>query len=55
MWTHVRLLVTLKQNNKITTSEIVHKYISAGIPDPSESPKLYDIVFKNMIHGPCGN
>ncbi|XP_051160511.1 uncharacterized protein LOC127290984 [Leptopilina boulardi] len=52
---HMHLLVNLKQNNKITTSEIVDKYISAEIPDPSENPVLHDIVMRNMIHGPCGS
>jgi len=31
---HVHMLVTLKYNFKITTPQIVDKYISAEIPDP---------------------
>ena len=52
---HVHLLLTLKQNNKITTSDVVDKYISAEIPNPDENSILYNIVMKNMIHGPCGD
>ena len=31
--------------------------ISAELPDSTDpkSKKLYDIVIKNMIHGPCGH
>jgi len=52
---HVHMLVTLKYNFKITTPQIVDKYISAEIPDPSENRTLHDIVMKHMIHGPCGD
>ena len=49
------MLVTLKQNYKITSSEIVDRYISAEIPNPNENKILHDIVMRNMIHGPCGD
>ncbi|KYM96549.1 ATP-dependent DNA helicase PIF1 [Cyphomyrmex costatus] len=52
---HIHMLVTLKYNFKITTPQIVDKYISAEIPDPCESRILHDIVMKHMIHGPCGD
>ena len=52
---HAHMLVTLKQNSKITTPEIVDRYISAEIPDPVENPNLHKFVMKHMIHGPCGN
>ncbi|XP_018404137.1 PREDICTED: uncharacterized protein LOC108780818 [Cyphomyrmex costatus] len=52
---HVHILVTLKYNFKITTPQIVDKYISAEIPDPCKNHILHDIVMRNMIHGPCGN
>ena len=45
-----------KHNFKITTPEIIDKYISADIPDPRENnSNLHDIVMKHMIHGPCGD
>jgi len=49
------MLVTLKCNFKITTTQIVDKYISAEIPDPNKNRTLYDIVMRNMIHEPCGD
>ncbi|XP_063994425.1 uncharacterized protein LOC135171800 [Diachasmimorpha longicaudata] len=52
---HVHILLTLKQNHKITTPDVVDKYISAEIPNPDEDPTLHQIVMKNMIHGPCGS
>jgi len=52
---HVHMLITLKYNFKITTTQIVDKYISAEIPDPNENRILHDIVMRNMIHGPCGD
>lgn len=52
---HVHMLVKLKQNSKISSSEIVDRYISAEIPNPDENKILHDIVIRNMIHGPCGD
>ncbi|CAG9765932.1 unnamed protein product [Ceutorhynchus assimilis] len=52
---HVHMLVTLKQSQKITTPEIVDRYISAEIPDFQEEPILHNIVLGNMVHGPCGD
>jgi len=52
---HVHILITLKYNFKISTPQIVDKYISAEIPDPYKNRTLHDIVMKHMIHGPCGD
>ncbi|XP_051158561.1 uncharacterized protein LOC127279947 [Leptopilina boulardi] len=52
---HVHLLVHLKPNSKITTPEIVDKFISAEIPNPMENTRLHKIIDANMIHGPCGD
>lgn len=49
------MLITLKQNCKITNSETVDKYISAEIPDPATDKNLHEIIMKNMIHGLCGD
>ncbi|EFN89989.1 hypothetical protein EAI_09673, partial [Harpegnathos saltator] len=52
---HVHILITLKRDFKIMIPQIVDKYISAEIPNPSENSRLHDIVMKHMIHGPCGD
>ena len=52
---HVHLLITLARGYKITTADIVDKYICAEIPDESIFPTRHQIVMQNMIHGPCGD
>lgn len=49
------MLVILKYNFKLTTPQVIDKYISVEIPDPCENRTLHDIIMKRMIHGPCGN
>ncbi|CAB0044289.1 unnamed protein product [Trichogramma brassicae] len=39
----------------ITVLETVDQFISAEIPDQTSNPKLFEIVTKNMIHGPCAD
>ena len=51
---HMHLLITLAHGFKITSPEIVDKFIFAELPDP-QNVVLQEIVLKNMIHGPCGN
>jgi len=46
------MLVNLKYNFKITTSQIVDKCISAKIPDCCKNHTLHD---RDMIHLPCGD
>lgn len=51
---HGHFVVNSNENSKIKTPEQIDEFISAEIPDKDENPILYDIVIKNMIHGPCG-
>ena len=46
-------LILMWLHDKITSNEI-DDLISAEIPDENVDKGLYDIVVKNMIHGPCG-
>ena len=48
---HAHILIWLEE--KIRPTQI-DNIISAELPDPQEDPELYQIIKKNMIHGPCG-
>ncbi|XP_057339407.1 uncharacterized protein LOC130676918 [Microplitis mediator] len=52
---HLHMLITLKSNCKIVTPDRVDEIISAEIPNQTNNPILYDIVSRNMLHGPCGD
>ena len=49
---HAHILLWLK--NKIRPNQI-DDVISAEIPDPDQDPVLFEIITKNMIHGPSGH
>ena len=49
---HTHTLITLESVPR--NPEDIDKLISAEIPDKEVNPKLYDIIVKNNIHGPCG-
>ncbi|EPB70224.1 hypothetical protein ANCCEY_10689 [Ancylostoma ceylanicum] len=48
---HAHILIWLR--DKIRPTQI-DSAISAELPDPEQDPILFEIVTKNMIHGPCG-
>ena len=48
---HAHILLWTKK--KVHANDI-DKVISAEIPNKEEDPKLFDIVTKHMVHGPCG-
>ncbi|XP_065321170.1 uncharacterized protein LOC135928643 [Gordionus sp. m RMFG-2023] len=50
---HAHLLIILSENNKIETTECIDNFVRAEIPDKNIEPRLYDIVTRFMIHGPC--
>lgn len=51
---HMHMLITLQNEYKLRTPELLDRCITAEIPDEIQSKQLYDIVVKFMIHGPCG-
>ncbi|KIH53763.1 hypothetical protein ANCDUO_16097, partial [Ancylostoma duodenale] len=50
---HAHILIWLKDKIHPTQIDSII-YISAEIPNPEQDPGLYEIITKNMIHGPCG-
>ena len=50
---HAHILVTLKNDYKLSTVNDINKYIPAEIPDSEADPILYNTLVNNMIHGPC--
>lgn len=48
---HAHILIWLKE--KIVSTQI-DSFISAELPDPEEDPELFEVIRKNMVHGPCG-
>ena len=52
---HAHILLWLRKDCKIRNSEEVDRLVCAEIPNPKTCPKLYEIIQKHMIHGPCGS
>ncbi|KAI8732443.1 hypothetical protein BgiBS90_037218 [Biomphalaria glabrata] len=48
------MLLTLDSQCKIRTKEDIDKYVCAELPNPDIQPRLFQIVTKCMVHGPCG-
>ncbi|GBO05042.1 hypothetical protein AVEN_253940-1 [Araneus ventricosus] len=40
--------------SKIRTKDDIDKFVSAELPDPCTDLRLFQIVTKCMVHGPCG-
>ncbi|XP_072054892.1 uncharacterized protein [Arachis hypogaea] len=51
---HCHILLFVQPTEKPRSSEDIDHHISAEIPDEHTQPKLYSLVQKFMIHGPCG-
>ena len=51
---HMHMLLTLSAERQISSPEDVDLIIRATWPDPVTEPRLFDIVKRNMVHGPCG-
>lgn len=52
---HAHILVVLAAAHKFRTAERIDEVVCAEIPDPVTNPILYEIVVKQMLHGPCGD
>ena len=50
----MHLIGTLEDRDKINHPTEIDKFYKAEIPDKEEDQELYNLVVKNMIHGPCG-
>ena len=51
---HMHLLVWFAPEDQIRTAEDLDQLISAEFPDLATHPRLYELVKKYMVHGPCG-
>ncbi|KAI7963676.1 hypothetical protein MJO29_004103 [Puccinia striiformis f. sp. tritici] len=50
---HLHLMLTLSKECTPDTPEKINALVTAEIPCPKKEPKLYDIVTRCMLHGPC--
>ena len=53
--THCHILLTMADEYKPRTPEIIDKVASAELPDKDRSPVLHNLVVRHMSHGPCGH
>jgi hypothetical protein len=51
---HIHILIFLHPDARLEEPHQIDKAISAQLPDPVTHPKLFQLVEKLMIHGPCG-
>lgn len=51
---HAHILVTLRPQDKFKTAQRIDQHVSAEIPNRATNPRLYEIVTRCMMHGPCG-
>ncbi|XP_073136846.1 uncharacterized protein [Henckelia pumila] len=52
---HIHMLVILKKEHKINNTDQFDDYVSAELPQKEKNPRLFDLVVKHMMHGPCGH
>jgi hypothetical protein len=51
---HMHMLLSLAEDCRLESAEQVDSVIRASWPDPVTEPRLFDIVRRCMVHGPCG-
>ncbi|XP_073144594.1 uncharacterized protein [Henckelia pumila] len=52
---HIHMLVILKKEHKINNNDQFDDYVLAELPQKEKNPRLFDLVVKHMMHGPCGH
>lgn len=50
---HAHILIILKPEDRPVTADEIDKFVCAETPEPGT--RLYDLVKRHMIHGPCGH
>jgi hypothetical protein len=51
---HIHILIFLAPEAHLKDVEDIDRVVSAQLPDPEESPRLFDLVKRLMVHNPCG-
>ena len=51
---HAHILLILSDSDRPVTEEDYDSYVCAEIPDPITHPRLYAMVTRHMLPGPCG-
>jgi hypothetical protein len=52
---HLHLLLFLDAAYNLDRKDRIDQVVSAELPSKDTDPELYEIVTKNMVHGPCGD
>ncbi|XP_072021704.1 uncharacterized protein [Amphiura filiformis] len=52
---HCHILLTLYDEDKPKQPDDIDRLVSAEIPDRHKNKKLWEIITRNNIHGPCGH
>ncbi|GBM37873.1 hypothetical protein AVEN_193391-1 [Araneus ventricosus] len=51
---HAHILLTLDPCSKIRNKDDIDSFLCAELPNQSANPRLFEILSKCLIHGPCG-
>jgi len=51
---HAHILLILHPEDKLQTPEDFDRVVRAELPDAQEEPRLFEVVRRHMMHGPCG-